>query len=434
MFARQKRGHLPPGQPKGNAPRGHRPRCARKAAPSPARRGGTAEGPGGKAVAGRRERGGNGRGSSREAFAKARGGEDDSRPRHERGARAAAGPAPRPRGAGGRAARGRTAAIRSGKAPLKARAARLRPGGASAGQRLELGARGEPARRRGAASAAGAAPPAPLLAEDLPFSGHLLRNSEADVALVRSPTRTSVTNAPFLVPNDTRGPGGRPPLGFTLGISKQVAIFRRNPRKAPLSLRPMRQPPPANRPPGSLRGDEPAKAGRRRAAAGGKPARRRRCGGSADAGLRLTGANAGRGRQPPSARTRPRTTRLSRRGLIAPDRDALPTRRRTRAEAEGTTRKARPAQPRSRLTRAHGRPMRTRRAGDKDGSRPRRLVRAARRGRADGGGSETLCGGREGRAAGLRPGDANAGQRRARRERGLREDAGRQAQPARACG
>ena len=323
---------------------------------------------------------------------------------------------------------------RGAEAPRRARAARLWPEGASAGQRLELGARGEPARRRGAASAAGAAPPAPLLAEDLPFSGHLLRNSEADVALVRSPTRTSVTNAPFLVPNDTRGPGGRPPLGFTLGISKQVAIFRRNPRKAPLSLRPMRQPPPANRPPGSLRGDEPAKAGRRRAAAGGKPARRRRCGGSADAGLRLTGANAGRGRQPPSARTRPRTTRLSRRGLIAPDRDALPTRRRTRAEAEGTTRKARPAQPRSRLTRAHGRPMRTRRAGDKDGSRPRRLVRAARRGRADGGGSETLCGGREGRAAGLRPGDANAGQRRARRERGLREDAGRQAQPARACG
>lgn len=209
------------------------PRAARRHRGGPGRQG-----------CGRKARArGNGRGSSREAFAKARGGEDDSRPRHERGARAAASPAPRPRGAGGRAARGRTAAIRSGKAPLKARAARLRPGGASAGQRLELGARGEPARRRGAASAAGAAPPAPLLAEDLPFSGHLLRNSEADVALVRSPTRTSVTNAPFLVPNDTRGPGGRPPLGFTLGISKQVAIFRRNPRKAPLSLRPMRQPP-----------------------------------------------------------------------------------------------------------------------------------------------------------------------------------------------
>ncbi len=239
MFARQKRGHLPPGRLKGNAPGGiDRDAPGRRRPPPPTRRKGTAEGPGDKAGGKARARG-NGRGSSREAFAKARGGEDDSRPRHERGARAAAGPAPRPRGAGGRAARGRTAAIRNGKAPLKARAARLRPGGASAGQRLELGARGEPARRRGAASAAGAAPPAPLLAEDLPFSGHLLRNSEADAALARSPTRTSVTNAPFLVPNDTQGPGGRPPLGFTLGISKQVAIFRRDPRKAPLSLRPM---------------------------------------------------------------------------------------------------------------------------------------------------------------------------------------------------
>lgn len=223
---------------------------------------------------------GNGRGSSREAFAKARGGEDDSRPRHERGARAAAGPAPRPRGAGGRAARGRTAAIRSGKAPLKARAARLRPGGASAGQRLELGARGEPARRRGAASAAGAAPPAPLIAEDLPFSGHLLRNSEADAALVRSPTRTCVTNAPFLVPNDTQGPGGRPPLGFTLGISKQVAIFRLDPRKAPLSLRPMPPRKQATRQPAGRRADQsratpsggPAKtgAGARRDGVGGR--------------------------------------------------------------------------------------------------------------------------------------------------------------------
>lgn len=153
---------------------------------------------------------------------------EGQRPRKEHRARCARKAAPSP--------------VRCG-APLRNRAAGLRPGGASAGQRLELGARGEPARRHGAASAADAAPPAPLIAEDLPFSGHLLRNSEADVALVRSPTRTSVTNAPFLVPNDTQGPGGRPPLGFTLGISKQVAIFRRNPRKAPLSLRQCASPP-----------------------------------------------------------------------------------------------------------------------------------------------------------------------------------------------
>jgi len=40
-----------------------------------------------------------------------------------------------------------------------------------------------------------------------------------------------------------------------------MAIFRRNPRKVPLALRPMRQSTHENRPPGSLRGDEPANQG-----------------------------------------------------------------------------------------------------------------------------------------------------------------------------
>lgn len=81
--------------------------------------------------------------------------------------------------------------------------------------------------------------------------GHLLRNSEADAALGRSPARTSVTNAPFWASNDTQDLRGRPSLGFILGISKQMAIFRRNPRKVPLALRPMRQSTHANGPPGS---------------------------------------------------------------------------------------------------------------------------------------------------------------------------------------